>query len=158
MSHAELLSSMMDGSVPPQSLDGAILAFEFDDDLVTVVPTRGADGAAAVEVSVFVGQLPPFDDSAVLETLRLLHRVNGEGLLHHGWMIASDEDRALALRRVLPLKGLDPIQLEFWVGQGTERAAGLRALIEGRAVPGASDPFLSSPALSNGAISSILRA
>lgn len=159
MNHAELLSSLVESPVESQALEQAVLAFEFEDDLVTVVQAQGADGTPAVEVSVFVGQLPALDDSAVLETLRMLLHINGEGLLHHGWMIASDEDRVLTLRRVVPLQGLDQVQLEHWVSHGTERAAGLRALVEGGAVSSASDdPLRSTLGLATGGVSPAIKA
>jgi hypothetical protein len=133
MSHTNLFSDAVQGQLGPQGLDETVLAYEYDDEWVTVLPVPSGQGVANLEVSAFVAQLPSLEDPALPDTLRVLLRINGEGLLHHGWMIASDEDRVLILRRLLPVEGLDTVQLEHWVGQALERAASLRALLESRA-------------------------
>jgi hypothetical protein len=133
MSHTELFSAAVQGQLGPQGLDETLLAYEYEDEWVTVLPVPSDEGVAALEVSAFVAQLPPLDDPSLADTLRVLLRINGEGLLHHGWVIASDEDRVLSLRLLLPVQGLDTVQLEHWVGQGLDRAASLRALLESQA-------------------------
>jgi len=133
MNHTDLFSAAVQGELGPEGLDQTLLAYEYEDEWVTVLPVPSDEGVAALEVSAFVAQLPPLEDPTLPDTLRVLLRINGEGLLHHGWMIASDEDRVLSLRRLLPVQGLDTVQLEHWVCHGLDRAASLRALLESRA-------------------------
>lgn len=125
-----LLKSLCELSGQDSSgLEGGVLRMEIDGREASVLPALTPTGDEAVEITVSAGALTASDEWDEVDALTLLHRVNAAARYRHGWLATVDQDDQLMIKRVKPLQGLSPSDLERLVSEGMDCAASLQGLL-----------------------------
>lgn len=125
-----LLKSLCELSGQDSSgLEGGVLRLEIDGREASVLPARTPAGDEAIEITVSAGALTAADEWDEVDVLSLLHRVNVAARYRHDWLATLDEDDQMMIKRVRPLEGLSPSDLELLVAEGVDRAASLQGLV-----------------------------
>jgi hypothetical protein len=106
-----------------------VLEFEASSHTCRVIPHSGDSDRLVIEVMVrYLGESA---EDLTRDRALLMHRLNAQARLNHGWVATVDESDHLVIWQTLEIARTRAADLQAWLVEGIERAQALDAIWAG---------------------------